>query len=228
LRENTEPHDGDKQEHVVRRLEAFSDIVIGFSLAQTALNLFMPLHPTDFVTRPVGIVGFGITFAVIASFWSAHSAIFRHFFVPNRVMISLNFIALALIVLQVFALQMWLHFGQDRTDGIAAARIYFGVFGITQGLLATLSGLGARYRRLDLSPALLQAGIRRSVGLAFRAIGVLVGVASSSKIVGTFTILAGGERVIAVPNQIFLGLIAGVIVARLVNGFLSRRLPVTS
>ena len=125
-------------DHTLSRIESFSDIVIGFSLAQTALNLFIPPHPADFITRPIGIIGFTFTFAVIATFWWTHSAIFRHFFVINRMMVFFNFVALALIVLQVFALQMWLHFGASTTDDVEAARIYFGIFALTQVTLALL------------------------------------------------------------------------------------------
>jgi len=225
------PEPSDDGYHVVRRLEAFSDIVIGFSLAQTALNLFVPQHPGDFLTRPVSIIGFVFTFAVIAGFWWTHSSIFRHFFVPNRLMISLNFIALALIVLQVFTLQMWLHFGHDRSDGMAAARIYFGVFGLTQLVLAALSGVGVRFRRLELSPAIQLAGIQRTIGVACRAIGVLIGVAYTSKVVGSVSVTGAGsgeQWTLALPSQIFLGLIAGAIVGRIINGVVSRRWKLAS
>lgn len=211
--------DGD---HVLSRIESFSDIVIGFSLAQTALNLFIPPHPADFITRPVGILGFGFTFAVIATFWWTHSAIFRHYFVINSVMVFFNFVALALIVLQVFALQMWLHFGQNQADDIEASRIYFGIFAATQAMLALLSGLGLRYRWNELRAVLRQAGIRRTIQVGFRAAGILIGVLAPS-VAGTLAVSAGTpwsgsgtSRVIAVPLQILLGLVLGAVVGRIV------------
>lgn len=205
-------------DHTLSRIESFSDIVIGFSLAQTALNLFIPPHPADFIARPVGIIGFTFTFAVIATFWWTHSAIFRHFFVINRMMVFFNFVALALIVLQVFALQMWLHFGASQTDDVEAARIYFGIFALTQVTLALLSGLGMHYRWNELRPALQQAGMRRTIQVAFRAAGILIGVLVPSA-AGTLTVSAGAQgtaRVFAVPLQILFGLIAGLIVGRIV------------
>ena len=221
-------------DHTLSRIESFSDIVIGFSLAQTALNLFIPPHPADFITRPIGIIGFTFTFAVIATFWWTHSAIFRHFFVINRMMVFFNFVALALIVLQVFALQMWLHFGASTTDDVKAARIYFGIFALTQVTLALLSGMGMRYRWNELRPSLQQAGMRRTIQVAFRAVGILIGVLAPS-LAGTLTISAGAQwvaggpaRVIAVPLQIFFGLIAGLIVGRIVARMVVARMRASS
>jgi uncharacterized membrane protein len=218
----TSPQRGDG-DHVVGRLESFSDVVIGFSLAQTALNLFMPPHPADFITRPVGIVGFTFTFAVIASFWWTHSAIFRYFFVINRPMVFFNFVSLALIVLQVFALQMWLHFGQNQADDIEAARIYFGVFAATQATLALLSAMGLRYRWAELRPALQQAGVRRTIEVGFRAAGMLIGVLTPA-VAGTLSVSAGTSRVIAVPLQILFGLLLGIIAGRIASRIVIARL----
>ena len=167
-------------DHTLSRIESFSDIVIGFSLAQTALNLFIPPHPADFITRPIGIIGFTFTFAVIATFWWTHSAIFRHFFVINRMMVFFNFVALALIVLQVFALQMWLHFGASTTDDVEAARIYFGIFALTQVTLRCSRAWACATAGTSCARSLQQAGMRRTIQVAFRAAGILIGVLAPS------------------------------------------------
>jgi hypothetical protein len=155
-----------REESITRRLESFSDIVIGFSLAQTALNLVMPQHAITFITQPLGIAAFVVTFFVVSQFWWRHSTIFRDYFTPNKPMIALNFIALAAIVLQVYALQLVLHFiqpGMSETDGGVAARIYAGIFAITFGALALLSGLGTFYNWERLDGALRASGVARTI-----------------------------------------------------------------
>jgi hypothetical protein len=214
----------DPEHRVVHRLEAFSDVVIGFSLAQTALNLVVPPHAADFVNRPIGIIAFVFTFAVVASFWSTHNAIFRNFFVPYRLMVFVNFVALGAIVLQVFALQLWLHFGQTPTDGVAAARIYFGIFSITFFNLSLLSGLGTLYRWPDLTAALRRDGVRRTIRIGCTALGTALatGVAAGS---GSVSILVSGERIVAAPSQFVLGLILGAIAGRIIAWLATRRMP---
>ena len=64
------------REHVVLCLESFSDIVIAFGLAEIAFNLVIPAHAAMFVTHPIGIVAFVMTFAVVASFRLTHNAIY--------------------------------------------------------------------------------------------------------------------------------------------------------
>ena len=72
-------------------MEAFSDIVIGFSLGQLALVLVIPAHAIDFVQRPEGIIAFLVTFVLIVRFWWLHFMIFEHYFEPSRLMIVCNF-----------------------------------------------------------------------------------------------------------------------------------------
>ncbi len=90
------------------RLEAFSDIVIGFSLAEIGLSLVLPAHAIDFIAQPTAIFAFVVTFIVVVRFWWVHDMIFEHHFVPNRAMTACNFVALASLILQVFCLQLYL------------------------------------------------------------------------------------------------------------------------
>jgi uncharacterized membrane protein len=210
----------------VHRLESFSDIVIGFSLAQTALNVIIPAHAIDFVQRPVGILAFIITFSVIASFWWAHSTIFRNYFVPTPTMVFLNFLALGTIVLQVFALQLWLHFGPSQSDGAVAARIYFGIFAVTFGMMALMSGLGTFYQWERLSSVLRRAGVARTIRISCTVVGVVIGTIYSAHWVGGIRVaFEGHERVVALPTQIFLGLFFGDIVGQIFAAIAKRLIP---
>jgi hypothetical protein len=214
------------REHVVRRLESFSDIVIAFGLAEIAFNLVIPPHAALFVTHPFGIVAYVITFAVVASFWSTHNRIFRDFFGPNKIMTFLNFVALAAVGLQVFALQLWLHFRTNPGDTADAGRIYFGIFSITFGTLGVLWALGTFYRWAQLTPELRRLGVKRSIQIGFVVLGAAIGVGSATSSLGSvrFTVASAGnvDQVAAAPTQIFLGLLAGLIVGRVVALLVSR------
>jgi Endosomal/lysosomal potassium channel TMEM175 len=213
-------------EHIVRRLESFSDIVIAFGLAEIAFNLVIPPHAALFVTHPIGIVAFIVTFGVVAAFWSTHTVIFRNYFVANKIMIFLNFVALAAIVLQVFALQLWLHFRDNVTDNIDAGRIYFGIFSITFGTLSVLWAAGTFYRWPELTPALRRAGIKRSIQIACTVIGTAIGVGLGSSALGNVSFKVGVDgnvdQIASAPAQIFLGYFAGLAIGRVIGFFVTR------
>ncbi|HXM07924.1 MAG TPA: TMEM175 family protein [Candidatus Acidoferrum sp.] len=213
-----------RRELVVRRLEGFSDIVIGFSLAQLGLSLVIPPHAIDFVVRPLGLVAFFITFAVVVRFWWTHFRLFRSYFEPNRVMMTLNFVALAGLVAQVFALQLYLHF-VPLGEGMVAARIYFAFFVASYGVLAAMFGFGMIYRWRALSLGERKSGIRDFFGILGTVAGCAVGnVMTSGKTFDTTNVyvdVQGKHQIVAVaPTQIFLGIfigwIAGVVAGRLV------------
>jgi uncharacterized membrane protein len=214
------------REHIVRRLESFSDIVIAFGLAEIAFNLVMPPRAAFFVTHPIGIAGYIVTFTVVAAFWSTHNRIFRNFFVPHRVMVFLNFVALAAVGLQVFALQIWLHFRVSPADVADAGRIYFGIFSITFGTLALLFASGTFYRWAELTPELRRYGIRRSIQIGCAVIGTAIGVGAGSNALGNvrFEVSAAGnvDQSAAAPMQIFIGFLAGFIIGRIIALLVTR------
>ena len=147
-----------RRERVTHRLEAFSDIVIGFSLAQLTLSLVIPAHAIDFVQRPAGIIAFLVTFLLVVRFWWLHFVLFEHYFEPNRLMITCNFLALASLILQTFSLQLYLHF-VPLSEGVVASRLYFGFFVLSYGLLCVMLALGLRYRWASLSIRRRRAGV---------------------------------------------------------------------
>ena len=79
LRDSDSEHD----ERYTHRLEAFSDVVIAFSLAQMSLNFGIPHRASDVYTHPVALTAFAVTFAVIVAFWWSHHRLFAEYFVPS-------------------------------------------------------------------------------------------------------------------------------------------------
>jgi uncharacterized membrane protein len=227
----TTPAEG-RRELVVRRLEGFSDIVIGFSLAQLGLSLVIPPHAIDFVVRPLGLVAFFVTFAVVVRFWWTHFRLFRSYFEPNRVMMTLNFVALAGLVAQVFALQLYLHF-VPLGEGLVAARIYFGFFVASYGVLAAMFLVGMIYRWRVLSVSDRKNGIRDFFGILGTVVGCAIGniitrgPTSTFDTTNVYVEVQGKHQIVAVaPTQIFLGIfigwIVGIILGRLIARWIGR------
>ena len=128
--------------HFTRRLEAFSDIVFGFSLAQLGLQLQVPANPADLLGHPVRWLIFFGTFGIICAFWLAHFRMFRLAFEPQPFDVLLNFLFLAFVAVLPFAMQTNIRFEGDNR----AYALYAGAFaGISLPMLLLLArGLARR------------------------------------------------------------------------------------
>lgn len=130
-------------ERYVHRIEAFSDVVIGFSLAQLGATLVVPAHAAQILTEPGWFFGFAWTFALVCLMWWSHNRLFRTVFVPTPIALMLNFALLATIVLIVYFAQL---FGRMETmsDAMVAGRAYFGTLGVNYLITAALGYEGLR------------------------------------------------------------------------------------
>ena len=209
--------------HVVHRLESFSDIVIGFALAQTALSLVIPTKPVEFYTNPLGITAYVTTFILVARFWWNHAEIFRHYFEPTRIAVFLNFAALAALGIFVFSLQVWLHPNQSVHEQDLAAKGYFLAYALTYALLAVLRLVGVRARREHLTAELRRHGVMLSI----RALCISLGVAGGAFLAPPTGLGQGyfyvGVPIAAVPLNIVIGAVAGALLSRIVRLILWKR-----
>ena len=155
---------------LTRRLEAFSDIVIGFSLAEMSVNLAIPRHASEVFTHTAALVAFAWTFFVIAAFWWSHHRLFDAYFVPTRATVILNFLALAALVWLVYELQVFVRFA-DTDEHAAAAIPYVVTYSVMYLLLAALFALSVRMRW----PELDTAGRRRGLNSTGRVLAVGLG-----------------------------------------------------
>jgi hypothetical protein len=208
-------------ERSTRRLEAFSDIVIGLSLAQLGLTLVIPAHAIEFLTRPAGIFAFVVTFVIVGRFWWVNFLVFEHYFRPNRTMVTFSFIALGSLLLQIFALQLYLHFAPLQ-EGAVASRIYFALFSLSYGTQGILLALGLRYHWGTLSPQLRRAGVR----ILFGRVGVVVGSALGNLLatndLAKIYIEVGKQYTLVgnLPSSLLVGTATGVIVGVFASWFL--------
>ena len=130
-------------ERFTQRLEAFSDLVFGFSLSLLATRLEIPATASD-VFEKTRWLTFIVTFGIICVIWLTHYRIFRHRFVAQVPDVVVNFIFLFGIAVLPYAVQTFLRFGSGD-----ATILYFGDFGLIFTALATLRWRALRQRRGD-------------------------------------------------------------------------------
>lgn len=120
-------------ERFTQRLEAFSDLVFGFSLSLLATRLELPAKIDDiFEASRWGT--FVITFGIVCVFWLAHYRIFRHHFVARAPDVVINFVFLFGIAIMPYTVQTFLRFMPAQE----AIVLYFGDFALIFAALATL------------------------------------------------------------------------------------------
>jgi len=162
-------------ERFTRRLEAFSDLVFGFSLSLLAARLDVPSSAAE-ILNGAKVAAFVVTFAIICALWMEHYRIFRHHFVARPFEVVVNFIFLFGLASLPYALQTFLRFGGEPKS----LDLYFGDIALILATLSTLRlrGLRQRGRALDESTRLREW--RRVVGqytLAFILALVVVATA---------------------------------------------------
>lgn len=131
-------------ERFTQRLEAFSDLVFGFSLSLLATRLDVPANVGE-VFDAARWGTFIITFGTICAIWLAHYRIFRHRFIARTPDVIVNFVFLFGIAVLPYAVQTFLRFQAGRD----ALILYFGDFALIFTALATLRWSALRQRRGD-------------------------------------------------------------------------------
>lgn len=173
-----QPFREEPEERTVHRLEAFSDIVIGFSLAEITLSLTLPRDArTLFTTQWLPLAAFGMTFAIVSGMWWTHHRLFTHYFVPTALNTVLNFLSLGGVMFLVYSLQVWLHSQLHRNVAYA---MYGCSVAWVMALLAFLMYRGVVLRGHRMNPMLADRGRSSSLRFAFLSlIFLLLGVSSA-------------------------------------------------
>lgn len=140
------------------RLEAFSDLVFGFSLSLLATRLDVPARVEDVFdpARWIAVIG---TFGFVCRFWLEHYRIFRHHFVADMSDAIINFVFLFAVAIMPYSVQTFLHFNVS----IPSFTLYLGDFSLVLASLATLRVRSLRQRRNDPDVADRLRVWRRSV-----------------------------------------------------------------
>jgi uncharacterized membrane protein len=180
------------QQRLIHRLEAFSDIIIGFSLAQLALSLAIPKNGAEgLLQHPEPLIAFIITFALVCGMWWAHHKLFVHYFVPIPVMVILNFITLAGVSFAVYSVQLMLHqrplpvHGEKPASGHSSMDFvfYLSSLAVVYGLLGIQYLYGWKVRRKQLPAKVAIDGLRSAL--------MLIVVALASGVIAVLTLRYG-------------------------------------
>jgi len=194
-------------ERFTQRLEAFSDLVFGFSLSLLATRLDIPANPSD-VFETTRWATFIVTFGMICAIWLSHYRIFRHHFVARPPDVIVNFIFLLGIAVLPYSVQTFLRF----TTAPNVIVLYLGDFGLILTALATLRWRALRQRRDDPDA---EIRLREWRGTVRQYILVLV-------IVGFLVAMNAG----LIPAEKFFSFLPAVLVLVTLGTRLSvRRLP---
>lgn len=203
-------------EHTVHRLEAFSDIVIGFCLAQLGLSLVLPKSATDMFSVWESTTFFISAFILIAVLWWLHHRTFSTFFVLTIPMVVLNFGVLCGLILTIYFLESLVHVAGL---GENPAR-FFTMFVLSFAFVYTLVGImllaGLLARRTQL-PA---TEIRWAIGQLVSILGAVL-----------FGLIAGAYAALSPPTAYVayatIALSAFLVVLRRIifNRWLKQKLP---
>ena len=126
-------------ESSTRRYEAFSDVVIGFCLAQLSLTLRIPAHGAELISDPRWLLDFLWAFANVCGMWWFHHRLFTSFWRPKMWPILINFAWLATVILCMYATQLAI-----QLDDPISGQLYFGFFALAYFLLALQYYIGRK------------------------------------------------------------------------------------
>jgi uncharacterized membrane protein len=197
-------------ERLTSRLEAFGDLVFGFSLSLIALRLDVPTRAEE-ILEPTRWLTVIVTFAVICRFWLEHHRVFRHRFVVQTPDMVVNFVFLFGIAILPYAVQVFLRFEMQ----LVPFSLYMGDVILVLATLSFLRLRGLLQRREDPDEENRLRDWRRTVGqfsvalMATVFLGVLHRRGANFK---SDLRLFGGY---AIPGIIVIALLVGRAVRRL-------------
>jgi uncharacterized membrane protein len=198
-------------EKLTSRLEAFGDLVFGFSLSFIALRLDVPSRVED-IFEPGRWLTVILTFALICRFWLEHYRIFRHQFVVRPPDMVVNFMFLFGIAILPYAVQTFLRFKLQ----LLPFSLYLGDFVLVFASLSSLRVRGLRQRRADPDEAGRLRDWRRSV----------VQLAVAVMVVGLLAVMHRPGAVFESDLKLFGSYaVPGIVVVALLVGRAVRRLP---
>ncbi len=193
-------------QHTTHRLEAFSDIVIGFCLAQLGLNLVLPKNATDMFGLWESITFFISAFIFIAVLWWLHHRTFSSFFVPKAPMILMNFGMLCTLILTLFFFESTVRVAELGQNPAHLLSMCVFSLAIVYTLAGAMLLVGLVVRRAELPADEIRWGIDQLTSIA---IAVVFGLA-----IGTYLAL-GAHAALA-----FYAAVGGAVVVLVVRRFL--------
>jgi hypothetical protein len=109
-----------ERSHEVSRIEAFSDVVFGFSLTLLVVSLEVPHTFTELLADMRGFIPFAVCFGIFALVWWQHHNFFRRYGLDDGITATLNFILLFVMLFYTYPLK-FLFTGMFRQMGATTA-----------------------------------------------------------------------------------------------------------
>ncbi len=205
----------EREARLVHRIESFSDLVMGFSLALLGLTLVIPAHASELLAHPWWLAGYFWTFVVIGSIWFNHQRLFGHFFVPSMPSIIINFVMLSMLGLIVYFVQVFGHMNTDA-DRALAFLWYFAALGLAIAAIGSLYAIGTHARWRALEPQTRAQGIRHA------ARGLVLGLVILAVVV--YEAYAPGARTMTEMLPFFFAALIASVVVRVALRYIEPRI----
>jgi uncharacterized membrane protein len=94
-----------RRSHDISRIEAFSDVVFGFSLTLLVVSLEVPHTFRELMADMRGFVPFAVCFALLAQVWWLHHNFFRRYGLDDSTTATLNFVLLFVVLFYTYPLK---------------------------------------------------------------------------------------------------------------------------
>lgn len=165
-------------ELLLDRLQAFSDVVIGFSIALLGLSLHVPASLAAIGSHAPELGVFLVGFALIALVWWFHNRLFAHYFVANSLSIVLNFAMLAAVVVLVYVIEAFTTLFNapsfEYAGYITGVSLWAYSYGVVMTLMGLMFAIGVRERRAQLDAGRYIWGIERAINSGAGGIAILI------------------------------------------------------
>jgi hypothetical protein len=110
-----------RRSHDISRIEAFSDVVFGFSLTLLVVSLEVPHTFRELMADMRGFIPFAVCFGLLAQVWWLHHNFFRRYGLDDATTAVLNFILLFVVLFYTYPLKFVMVGLFDEITGHTAA-----------------------------------------------------------------------------------------------------------
>lgn len=182
------------RQHVLSRLEGFTDVIFGFAIFTAAMNLKVPENVKDLVDQRMEFFAFFCNFVFITALWWQQHRIFAGYFKPTPLAIILHFAFLGCTAMLSYPLQLYM----QNHKSLVVIQTYLTGFAVVYFLQTMLIFLGRHSLRAELSPE------RFARGAVFGAISASICVVSLISLTLThFVGSLGGAAMSLIPVAVF-------------------------
>jgi uncharacterized membrane protein len=182
----------ERERRLAGRLEGFGDIVFGFAVSESALQLPTSNGHVD-LEHPLALVGYFGTFAILASLWLIYHRMMSGTYRPRRFDLFIPFSYLALVSLVPFGMYGLTHAHSTLADARAALLSYLVLYALTTALATILLYRNLRRGYFFLSAEDLdhawRTTMRVAVLCAMMSIAIVFDVTLGPSSAGVFTLL---------------------------------------